>query len=645
MKAIKLLFILAFLGTSLNGQEKVISVPDNLITEGIPSISSDLINEVKNYTESRGASLAAWHPTRKEMLILTRFTSSNQLHYVKFPGGSRKQLTFFDEPVASATFEPTKGEYILFLKDIGGNEFTQIYCYDLDNKRITQLTGEERSQNGDIIWSNKGDRIAYTSTKRNGRDRDVYIMDPLNPASERRVSVNDGGGWTVVDWSSDESELLLQEVISVNESRLYLVDIQGGSKVRLIPEQNERSTYRGVGFSKDGRGIYMITNKDNEYNKLAFYELSTKKINIFVPDIQWDVEFAELSSDGSRIAFVTNENGISKLYELITSGNKSVRKQGLPTGIIRGIQWYGDSRSLGITFTSYNSSVDIFEYDCTTNKIIRWTESEPGGMDLSDLNEPQLIKWKSFDGEMISGYLYQASSEYSGKRPVIINIHGGPEGQYRPGFIGNLNYFLKESGISIIYPNVRGSTGYGKTFADMDNGIKRMESVKDIGALIDWIVQQPYLDGDRIMVTGGSYGGFMTLAVSYMYSDKIRCSLDLVGISNFNTFLKNTESYRRDLRRAEYGDERDAKMAEYFEAIAPVNHVEKIKKPIFIVQGGNDPRVPYTESIQMKEKIKENNGTVWFLMARDEGHGFRKKNNIDFQYYSTIAFIKQFLLE
>lgn len=252
--------------------------------------------------------------------------------------------------------------------------------------------------------------------------------------------------------------------------------------------------------------------------------------------------------------------------------------------------------------------------------------------------------WKSFDKRSISGYLYKPSSKFQGKRPVIISIHGGPEGQSRPAFLGRSNYYLNELGVAIIYPNVRGSVGYGKTFVDLDNGMKREESVKDIGALIDWIAQQPELDKDRIMITGGSYGGYMTLATSYLYSDKIRCAVDVVGISNFNTFMKNTEAYRRDARRVEYGDERDAKMAAYFEAIAPLNHTDKIKKPLFIVQGENDPRVPASEAIQMKDKIKQNGGTIWFLMAKDEGHGFKKKNNSDFQFYATIEFIKQFLL-
>lgn len=636
-----LLFIAAGI---LVAQQDVVPVTDNLVTEGIPPLKSSYIAEVKNYTESRSASLIDWNPVKKEMLISTRFGNSNQLHYVKFPGGDRKQITFFDEPISSATFNPVKGEYFLFLKDVGGNEFLQIYRFDLISNKVTLLTDGKRSQNGGIEWSNKGDLIAYGSTKRNGQDRDIYIMNPLDPASDHRVIENKGGGWGVVDWSPDDANLLVEEVISVNESRLYQFNAATGNKIRLLPEKDERSTYSGICYSKDGKGIYLITNKSGEFDQLAYYNLSNRKMILITDKIPWDVSYADMSKDGSLLVFTTNENGVSKLYLLSTASNKYTAMPGIPAGLISSLKWYNDSRSIGFTFSSYNTLSDVFEYNTITGELIRWTESELGGMDISALQEPQLVSWKSFDGRMISGYIYRASSRFTGKRPVIIIIHGGPEGQSFPSFQGRNNYFLNELGISMIYPNVRGSTGYGKTFVDLDNGMKREESVKDIGALIDWIGQQPDLDKYRIMVMGGSYGGYMTLAVSYLYSDKIQCSIDVVGISNFNTFMKNTEAYRRDLRRVEYGDERDPAMAAYFESTAPINHTDKIKKPLFIVQGGNDPRVPYTESIQMKEKIRQNGGTVWFLMARDEGHGFRKKNNVDFQFYSTIEFIKQFLL-
>lgn len=636
-------------------QQNTIQPADNLVVEGIPTLSSSIVEELKNYTETRSASFVTWHPTKKEILIATRFANSNQLHHVKMPGGDRKQITFFDEPISSATFEPNDGNYFLYYKDTGGNEFSQIYRYDVTTKKSTLLTDGGKSQNGGINWSNKADKIAYTSTKRNGKDRDIYLLNPMDVTSEKKLLEVDGGGWSIQCWNNDDSQLLLGENVSVNESRLYVLNISTGEKKRLLPEKDERTTYRANNFSKDGKGVFIITNKDNEFNRLAYYELATKKMHYISNAIPWDVQGATMSFDKTKMAFVTNENGLSKLYIMSTTartGSSSSKDlqfsyeevKGIPTGTIGGVDWNNDNISLGLSLGTYNSASDVFEYNTTTKELIRWTESELGGLDVSNLQAPELISWKSFDGKMISGYLYKASSKFSGKRPVMISIHGGPEGQSRPAFLGRLNYYLNELGVSIIFPNVRGSSGYGKTFLDMDNGYKREDSVKDIGALLDWIAINSDLDKNRILVTGGSYGGYMSLAVSFMYSDKISCAIDVVGISNFNTFMKNTEAYRRDLRRVEYGDERDPKMAAFFEKIAPLNHTDKIKKPLFIIQGGNDPRVPLSEAEQMKEKIKQSGGKVWYLMAKDEGHGFRKKDNIDFQFYATIEFMQQYLL-
>lgn len=644
MKRTIILLTFILLSVSLNAQDSIIPVPVNMIAEDVPPLSVNIANEVKNYTESRSSSFVTWHPVRKEMLISKRFENTSQLHNVKFAEADPEQITFFDEPVRYASYEPVKGDYFLFYKDIGGNEFSQIYRYDISYKTVTLLTDGKRSQNTGIRWNNRKYKIAYSSTKRNGKDRDFYILDPLDPNSEKIVSENSGGGWSIADWSEDDSKLLVREGISVNESRVYLLDINTGIKSRLLPETDERTTYIGISFSKDGKGIYLITNKDSEFNRLAYYDPAAKTMNYLTSDIPWNVDDAELSEDGTQVAFETNENGLSKLYMLSTASNKYSPVPNLPAGVMGGMDWSPDSKSIGFTFGTYNSSAIAYEFNTITNELIRWTKSETGGMDLTTLQEPELISWKSFDGLQISGYLYKASSKFRGKRPVIIDIHGGPEGQSRPVFLGRNNYYLNELGIAIIYPNVRGSSGYGKTFLDLDNGLKREESVKDIGALFDWIEQQHELDADRIMVTGGSYGGYMTLAVSYLYSEKIRCAVDVVGVSNYNTFMKNTEDYRRDLRRVEYGDERDPEIAAFFEAIAPLNHADKITKPILIVQGGNDPRVPYTEAIQMKEKITQNGGTVWFLMANDEGHGFSKKINADFQFHATVEFVKKFLI-
>jgi len=628
----------------LLAQQGTIPVTDNLVVEGIPPLPLSIAEEVRSYTEGRGASMAAWHPKEREMLISTRFGNSNQLHRVSAPGAARTQITFFAEPVGGATYEPNGGRYFLFTKDQGGNEFGQIFRFDADGK-TTMLTDGGRSQNGGMRWSRDGQRIAYSSTMRNGKDRDIRVMDPRDPSTDKVVKENIGGGWGVVDWSSDDKQLLIGEYISVNESRIHLVDLGTGATSRVLPRKDGRSTYRPIGFAPDGRGIFLTSNSGAEFNRLCYYDLIARKLTTITADIPWDVAGTDMSKDGRRMAFTTNENGLGKLYILDTSTLKYTEAKGLPVGLIGGIEWSPDGGSIGLTITTYDSSSDAYEYVVGTSELVRWTTSENGGMDVSGLRAPELITWKSFDGLDIGGYLYRPAAKFTGKRPVIISIHGGPEGQSRPSFQGRNNYFLNELGAAMIYPNVRGSSGYGKTFLDLDNGYKREESVKDIGALLDWIATQPDLDADRILVMGGSYGGYMTLAVSVHYADRIRCAIDIVGISNFVTFLKNTEDYRRDLRRVEYGDERDPKMAAFLESISPLNHVEKISKPLFIIQGGNDPRVPASEAVQMKERIQANGGTVWFLMANDEGHGFRKKGNQDFQFYAMVQFMRDYLLE
>lgn len=647
MKIKYLLPICLFSGAAFFAQTKndIVVPNENLITENIAAIPKSLNEKIKKYSESRGANFTAIHPNGKELIMVTRFASTNQLHQLSKPLGNRKQITFFDEPVNSADFEPTKGEYLVYSKDIGGNEFGQLFRLDLKSMESTLLTDGGRSQNGGMKWKKDGSGFYFSSTKRNGGDRDIYYMNPLNPSETELILELKGGGWGISDISDDGKKLIIGEYVSANESYLYLFDTET-KKLEPITDRNEKQIVQGgAKFAKNSDEIWYVTDRDNEFKRLALMNLKTKKITYFTTDIPLEVSDYTLSKDKSKIVFETNESGLNKLYLMDTGTKKYAPIKGLPIGLINNIEFTDDGKSLFFSQSTYDSSSDIYRLDMASKNIERWTDSEQGEMQKSDMAQPKLIEWTSFDKMKISGFYYPASKKFTGKRPVMINIHGGPEGQSMASSLGANNYYPNEMGVAIIYPNVRGSSGFGKTYIASDNGFNRMNSVKDIGALLDWIAKQSELDKDRIMIMGGSYGGFMTLATAYEYADKIRCSVDVVGISDFNTFLKNTEEYRRDLRRAEYGDERDPKMSAFFTKIAPLNNTDKIKKPMFIIQGTNDPRVPVTEAMQMRDKLKAQGNTVWYLEAKNEGHGFRKKENVDFQRLAVIKFMQEYLLK
>ncbi len=634
----------AVLAQTNTGQSGVIRPGDNLVVENIPSIPAAIAEKAFQYGEVRTAGLQDWDPARREMLIVTRFADVPQVHMVKAPGGSRTQLTFFPDRVGGAHYGPKGTSYFTFSKDIGGGEWFQFYRYDLAEGIVTLLT-DGKSRNTGAAFAHNDGRFAYSSTRRTGQDSDIWIMDPTNPKTDRMLLQLEGGGWRVLDWSPDNKKLLVLQEVSANQSYIWLADVANGDKKLLTPKGTEEVAYDRGAFSKDGKGFYATTDRDSEFQRLAYFDLATMTPTYLTSDIKWDVDDLDLSDDGKILAFVANEDGLSKLYLLSTATRKYLAVAGIPSGLIGGLRFHANSKDLGFSLNSSKSPSDVYSLDVATGKIERWTFSEAGGLNTASFAEPQLIKWQTFDGKTISGFLYTPDpKKFPGKRPVIVNIHGGPEGQFRPGFQGRNNFYLNELGVALVFPNVRGSTGYGKTFLKLDNGMNRDHTHKDIGALLDWIKQSPSLDGNKIMITGGSYGGYMTWAVDYEYNDKICCSLPIVGPSNLVTLLEHTEAYRRDLRRVEYGDERDPKMREYMEKTAPLNNSEKIRKPVFAVVGKNDPRVPWTESRQMLDKLKNNGITTWFLMANDEGHGYAKKKNQDFLFYATVMFVRQFLL-
>jgi dipeptidyl aminopeptidase/acylaminoacyl peptidase len=645
----KLLWLLLFVVLSARSmvvaQSDYLAPGDNLVVEGVPKIPTSLADEIGRYTEFRWADMSNWHPTKREMLIITRFADTPQIHLLKFPAGARTQLTFFKDGARGATYQPTKGEYFVFSKDSGGDENYQKYRYDFATGAITLLT-DGKSRNTGGVWSNAGDKFIYGSTRRNGQDVDLWMVNPSEPKSDRLLAQLQGGGWSALELSPDDRSLLASEGISANESYLWSIDMATGERTLITPKgEAEKVAYGYAQFSKDGKGVYATTDRESEFQRLAYIDLATNKHTYLTDHIKWDVDYFQLSWDGKMIAFIDNEDGLSVLHLLDTASGKERPAPKIPVGVVGAIEWHRNNRDLAIGIESARNTSDAYSLDVKTGKVERWTASETGGLNTQNFSEPEVVRWKSFDGKMISGLICKPPAKFTGKRPVIIDIHGGPEGQARPWFRGAFNYFVNELGAVVIEPNVRGSSGYGKTFLKLDNGFLREDSYKDVGALLDWIKTRPDLDAERIMVTGGSYGGHMTLAIATYYPDRIRCALDVVGPSNLVTFLENTSAYRRDLRRVEYGDERDPKMREFLNRIAPLNNAARITKPLFVVQGGNDPRVPLSESVQMVQSVRKNGTPVWYLMAKDEGHGFGKKKNNDFLLYSMVLFIREYLLK
>jgi len=616
----------------------------NLVMEGVPEIPRALIERSNQYTNTRGASLVGFDPQGDGILIATRFGETAQMHHVAGPGMDRQQWTFFPEPVTSGAYDSKEGTGgFYFRMDAGGSEFYQLYWFDRARGQHAMFT-DGKSRNQDLLPSNGGGKAAFSSTRRNKTDFDIYTVENHDPATVKLVK-EVKGQWSTLDWSKDDSRLLLQHYVSINESYLHLLDLQTGTSTQLNPRRDAVKIHYGdAAFSRAQDALYYTSDEGSEFLRLVFQDLATGKKEVLTPTLNWDVSSLAVSDDGAWLAYVANEGGRSALYLASTKDPKKAARLELPPGVIGGIEFDPAGKRLGFTMSTPQSSSDVYVADVATRQVVRWTQSETGGLNTASFVMPQLIEVQSFDKQKTPAWFYKPANA-AGKLPVIINIHGGPEGQSMTWFDPTTQLWVNELGAAVLVPNVRGSSGYGKSYLLMDNGMKREDSVKDIGRLLDWIATQPDLDKDRVAVFGGSYGGYMVLASMVHFGDRLKCAVDIVGISSFVTFLERTEDYRKDLRRAEYGDERDPKMRAFLEKISPLTNAARIKKPLYVIQGLNDPRVPVGEAEQIVKTVRTNGGPVWYLLAKDEGHGFQKKRNRDFLVNSVSLFFQQHLLQ
>lgn len=645
MRAALRIAVLALAGAVVVAQDAVLPVPANIKAEGLPPIPASIVTRLAPYGQFRRAQLLSWHSTRRQMLVATTTARVPQVHVVGGPGSPPKALT--DAPggvpgalEGAAWHSPTGGDWFLYRKDTGAAETHQLWRHEGSGDGVLLTDGSSR--NGAPAWSAKSGRIAFDSNRRNGKDGDLYIMDPKDPATSRML-LEVIGSWYVAGWSPGDRTLIAVEMLPGNDTALWLVDVATGKRTPLADDE-EPSIWSSAQYAPDGRTIYAVSNRGSELARL--WRWRDNRWTPLTPEGD-SVESAALSPDGTTIAVVFDRDASSRLELIDTRTLQPRLRPQLPAGQIADLQWHPSGAEVGFTFGSLNMQGDVFSVDASSGAITRWTFSPVGGIDATPLPDPEIVRWKSFDGRMISGVLYRPPASFTGPRPVMINIHGGPnDARERPRFQGRSAYFLNELGIAIVFPNVRGSFGFGRTFEKLDDGLKREDAVKDIGALLDWIGGEATLDGTRVMVTGASYGGYMTYAVAAKYPERIRAAFAAAAISNFVTFLENTDPGRQQDRRAEYGDERDAKMRAFFEAASPVSSAGRIKAPLLIAHGRQDVRVPLAQAESMYQAVKASSVPVWLVVYDDAGHeNFpRTQANADFNFYTWILFVEKYLL-
>jgi dipeptidyl aminopeptidase/acylaminoacyl peptidase len=640
-KTSALTVMLVFLASSPSTWAQGTAGPNkNIEAIGVPPIPSSLARDLQPYTSIYGLPLAGWDNEKRE-IWLKGLSSAAWISRVKSPGTVPEISSIFIQSsgIYDVYFQP-QGKYLAYTRDENGNESFQLYSYEIGARKTTLLS-DGKSRNTEPVWSNAGDKIVYSSTPSGGSGVNLRLLNPFEPKTDHLLAPSSGSYLKAYDWSPDDKQIVYCDFTSNTTSVLWLIDVSNGSKVLLSPKTKQTEFYDYPQFSKDGKGIYVVTDHDSDFRRLAYFDLASRQIKYVPSARQWDVEEFQLAPDGKTIAFITNEDGISRLHLYDVVNGKERASAQVPVGIISDIKWRKDSSELAFNFKSSRTPNDVYSVNAQTGTVELWVGT---GADTSKFSEPELIHWPTFDKRTVSGFIYRPPVNFKGKRPVIIDIHGGPEEQYRPGFIYDNNYFLNELGVAKIYPNARGSSGYGKAFLRLDNGLQREGAVKDIGALLDWIKTQPDLDTDRVLVEGTSYGGYLALATAFTYADRIRAVISDSGISNLASFVERTEGWRREIQRAEFGDERDAKTREFMERTAPLTNAQKMKKPLLIVQGQNDPRVPVSEAERLVAATKDRI-PVWYIVAKDEGHGFVQQNNREYRLYATVLFVKEFLLK
>lgn len=587
---------------------------------------------ITDFLEVKSSFGSRFSPDGSRIAYLSNLTGTAQIYVMPTTGGDSIQLTNFPDAISGLIFSPIE-EKIVFSKSEGGNERNQIYVMDVDTKEIIALTDNNEVKYDLGPFSYDGQYVSYASNERNGKDFDVYVMELKTKHAKR---VFDLGGWCgPAEFSPSGKYLAVKRHYSSENNDFYLCNLETSEIEHLTP--HEGNIFHGTPrWLPDESAFYITMDKDLEFMSLSRYSIKDKSFE-YVLKPTWDINGLAIQREGKYLTISLNEDGYSKLTVHNPYTLEMLPYQ-LPLGEIGGVSFSKDGKHMTFSLGDSRRSLNIYVTDMATD-VSRQLTNSPQGVPPEILVEPELIRFKSFDGLEIPAFIYKPrDSEIGKKLPTIINIHGGPESQYTPGLALLTQYFV-HAGYVVVAPNVRGSSGYGKTYMALDNVEKRMDSVKDIVALREYLKNVPEIDLDKIVLMGGSYGGFMVLACMAFYPDLWAAGVNTVGIVNFITFLENTASYRRALREAEYGSlERDR---EFLESISPIHSIDKIRAPLFVIHGTNDPRVPLSEAEQVVSKLKEYGRDAELLVYPDEGHGLSKlKNRLD-AYPKVVEFLER----
>ena len=607
--------------------------------------------DIERYLNVRSAGGADIGPDGRLSVILNT-TGTGQVWSLDAPLSWPTQRTFFEETVSFVDSSPERPEAV-FGMDEGGNERTQLYRLNYESGEIVDLTRRPAAKHRWGGWDGEGDRFAFASNRRDESVFDVYVQErasePADDAGDGSDTPGDppdpelvyeGDGWlSVAGWSPSDDRLIVHEAHASFDHDLYALDIESGELTHHTPHDGD-VRYGSPQWGPDGDAIYLVTDRDSDTLRLERLDLATGEFTVVDSGGEWNVDGVALHEESRRLVYSRNVDGYTELSvgELVAPDRiDELPAPDLPDGVAGGVSFGPDGDRFAVTAVGSTHNANVHVVETTTGETERWTAAATAGIPPETFIERELVRYPTFDQREIPAYLSVPETEPpEAGYPVVVDIHGGPESQRRPSF-SSVTQYLLNSGYAVFEPNVRGSSGYGKAYAALDDVRKRMDSVTDLRAGVEWLHDHPEIDPDRVVAMGGSYGGFMVLAALTEFPELWAAGVDVVGIANFVTFLENTGDWRRELREAEYGSLADDR--EFLKSISPANRIDRIQSPLFVLHGANDPRVPVDEAEQIAERARDQDVPVRKLVFDDEGHGISKLENRIEAYRAIVEFL------